>query len=252
MRRAETPTPSAPTNQSAAPTNQSSAPTDQAEGSTTSDLPDWPAWLVPLVAAFADVTAEQLSHVVPPPPASARSSAVLMLFAEGAAGPDLLLTERSPDLRSHPGQLSFPGGSADPGDTGPVDTALREAAEEVGLRRTDVDVIGCLPALWVPPSNHAVTTVLAWWRRPGPVDAVDPAEVASVLRVPLSTLVDPAQRFTVRHPSGWKGPAFEVDDGLLLWGFTAGVVARLFDLVGWSRPWDTSRERALPRTGAAR
>lgn len=212
----------------------------------------WPAWLAPLVDGYADVTAEQLSRYVPPPPATARPSAVLMLFGAGLQGPDLLLTERSYGLRSHPGQLSFPGGSADPGDTGPVETALREAREEVGVDPTGVEVIGCLPALWVPPSNFAVTTVLAWWRRPGPVGVVDPSEVASVLRVPLATLTDPTRRFTVRHPSGYRGPAFEVGDGLVLWGFTAGVVSRLFDLVGWGEPWDVTRERALPLSGGAR
>lgn len=212
----------------------------------------WPAWLVPLVDAYADVTAEQLSRYVPPPPNTARPSAVLMLFGAGPQGPDLLLTERSHGLRSHPGQLSFPGGSADPGDTGPVETALREAREEVGVDPAGVEVIGCLPPLWVPPSNFAVTTVLAWWRHPGPVGVVDPFEVASVLRVPLATLTDPTRRFTVRHPSGYRGPAFEVGDGLVLWGFTGGVVSRLFDLVGWGEPWDVTRERALPVSGGAR
>jgi len=215
----------------------------------------WPAWLVPLVDAFAGVSAEQLSRYVPPPPSSARPSAVLMLFGEGGEGgegPDLLLTERSHHLRSHAGQLSFPGGSADPEDGGPVDTALREAREEVGLDPAGVEVIGSLPALWVPPSNFAVTTVLAWWRTQGPVGVVDPTEVASVLRVPLATLTDPARRFTVRHPSGYTGPAFEVGDGLVLWGFTAGVVSRLFDVVGWGEPWDATRQRDLPVSGGAR
>lgn len=212
----------------------------------------WPGWLVPLVDVFADVKAEQLSRYAAPPPPTARPSAVLMLFAEGSDGPDLLLTERSHDLRSHPGQLSFPGGSADPGDTGPVDTALREASEEVGLDPAGVRVIGCLPALWVPPSNYAVTTVLAWWRDPGPVGVVDPSEVASVLRVPLAALTDPARRFTVRHPSGHRGPAFEVGDGLVLWGFTAAVVSRLFDSVGWGELWDVTRERDVPVLGGAR
>lgn len=213
---------------------------------------EWPRWLVPLVDAFAEVTAEQLSRYVPPPPPTARPSAVLMLFGEGREGPDLLLTERSHDLRSHAGQLSFPGGSADPDDAGPVDTALREAREEVGLDPDGVEVIGTLPALWVPPSNFAVTTVLAWWRRQAPVGVVDSTEVASVLRVPLATLTNPARRFTVRHPLGYTGPAFEVGDGLVLWGFTAGVVSRLFDHVGWGEPWDTTRQRELPLSGGAR
>ncbi len=169
-----------------------------------------------------------------------------MLFGEQEHGPDLLLTERAHTLRSHPGQVAFPGGAADPGDDGPVGTAMREAREEVGLDPRTVEAFGILPPLWVPPSNFAVTTVLGWWHTPSPVAVVDPVEVAAVLRVRLDALLAPERRFTVRHPSGWRGPAFEVGDGLLLWGFTAGIVSRLFARAGWERPWDESRERALP------
>lgn len=205
-----------------------------------------PAWLQPLASAAATITGSMLSRALPAPPAAARPSAVLMLFGEQAHGPDLLLIERAHTLRSHPGEVAFPGGATDPDDLGPAATALREAREEVSLRPDGVAVFGTLPRLWVPPSNYAVTTVLGWWHTPSPVSIVDPVEVAAVLRVPLHQLLDPARRFTVRHPSGWRGPAFEVGDGLLLWGFTAGVVSRLFAAAGWERPWDDSQERALP------
>ena len=205
-----------------------------------------PEWLWPLESAAATITAAMLSRYVPEPPGTARASAVLMLFGEQAHGPDLLLIERAHTMRSHPGQLAFPGGATDPTDLDPADTALREAHEEVGVDAGGVDVFGMLPPLWVPPSNFAVTTVLGWWHTPAAVRVVDPVEVASALRVPLRELLDPARRFTVRHPSGWCGPAFEVGDGLLLWGFTAGVVSRLFAHAGWERPWDDTRERPLP------
>lgn len=205
-----------------------------------------PAWLQPVREVSATLTAEMLSHHAPAPPAGARESAVLMLFGESDGEPDLLFTERSHQMRSHPGQVSFPGGRAEPGDDGPAGTALREAAEEVGILASGVMVFGQLPPLWVPPSNHAVTTVLGWWHEPHHVVAVDPGEVAAVLRVPVARLMDPTYRFMVRHPSGWTGPAFDIGAGLVLWGFTAGVVARLLAAVGWERPWDTSRVRGLP------
>ena len=207
-----------------------------------------PQWLQPLVDALATQTPEQLFGL-PEPPADARRSAVLMLFGDG---PDLLLTERSSNLRSHAGQLSFPGGSADPDDADPVATALREADEEVGLDRDSVDVLGSLAPLWLPPSNHAVTTVVGWWKQPGPLGPLDPAEVASVLRVPLSTLLDPACRYTARHPLGYRGPAFALPGGLVLWGFTAGLVSRIFDAAGWTQAWDVTRELELPLSGGAR
>ena len=70
-----------------------------------------------------------------------------------------------------------------------------------------------------------------------PVQPVDVREVAAVVRVPVAELADPANRLRVRHPSGWVGPAFAVR-GLLVWGFTAGLVDTLLRLGGWERPWD--------------
>jgi 8-oxo-dGTP pyrophosphatase MutT (NUDIX family) len=171
-----------------------------------------------------------------------------MLFGEGDLGPDLLLTERAHDMRSHPGQVSFPGGSIDPTDPTPEHTALREAEEETGLDPSGVDIFAMLPELWLPPSNFAVTPVLGWWREPSEVRVVDPAEVHAVLRVPIEELLDPEHRVSVRHPSGWKGPAFLIgeDKDLVLWGFTAGIIAQLFDFVGWTRPWDADRLTDLP------
>lgn len=211
-----------------------------------------PPWLQPFREVARSMSVDTLSRHVPPPPSGARESAVLMLFGETAGEPDLLFTERSHDLRSHAGQVSFPGGSADPGDGGPAGTALREAIEEVGLLVDGVDVFAELPPLWVPPSNHSVTTVLAWWRHPSDVAVVDPAEVASVRRIPLAELIDPGCRFTVRHPSGWKGPAFDIGNGLVLWGFTAGLVARMLAAVGWERPWDESVIRPVPLASRGR
>lgn len=210
-----------------------------------------PAWLRPVADGIDGISPRSLSPRIPEPPRSARSAAVLMLFGDGPSGADLLLTERAHTLRSHPGQLSFPGGREDPGDRDVVDTAFREAYEEVGLESSGVGVIGTLPRLWLPPSNSSVTTVVGWWRTPGPVRVVDEAEVASVLRVPLDHLLDPDNRFTVRLSGGWKGPAFDVGNGLVLWGFTAGIVSRLFAHVGWEREWDQDRVRARPVPGGA-
>jgi len=207
-----------------------------------------PDWVVPIRDGTRSITAEEISRFVPPEGASARKGAVLMLFGEGPQGPDLLLTERAHDMRSHPGQVSFPGGSIDATDASPTAAALREAQEETGLDPAGVEVLGTLPELWLPPSNFAVTTVVGWWKDPSPVDVVDPSEVHAVLRVPIEELLDPQHRVTVVHPMGYSGPGFLIGDSkdLILWGFTAGLVDKLFDHVGLTRPWDAAVEQQLP------
>jgi 8-oxo-dGTP pyrophosphatase MutT (NUDIX family) len=202
-----------------------------------------PDWLQPLIGAVRTSSATDFLRIgAPEPPATGgRRSAVLILFGPG---PDILLIERSDRLRKHAGQPAFPGGAVDPGDDGPVDTALRESAEEVGLDRTGVQVVTLLPELFLPPTGFLVTPVLGWWHTPAPVGVIDPGEVARVERVPLAELVDPANRCRIRGPSGYAGPAFAVR-GMMVWGFTAAVLDRVLELGGWAVPWDVTDVRDL-------
>ncbi|MFJ5922410.1 NUDIX hydrolase [Kitasatospora sp. NPDC092948] len=213
-----------------------------------------PGWLLPVRDAAERTAPEQLSRFLPPTEGG-RPSAVLMLFGEGPAGPDLLLIERARSLRSHAGQPSFPGGALDPEDgdpagSGPLAAALREAAEETGLDPSGVQLFAQLPALYIPVSGFVVTPVLGWWRRESPVAVVDPAETGAVFRVPLAELTDPANRARLRHPSGHTGPAFQVA-GRLVWGFTAGVIDRVLHFSGLERPWDSRRTVELSEEAAA-
>ncbi|AKT52536.1 hypothetical protein ADJ73_02535 [Arsenicicoccus sp. oral taxon 190] len=201
-----------------------------------------------LVTQIGATPPSYYSRFLPPEAGAGRRAGVLVLVGPRDDDPtqhDVVLTERSHTMRSHAGQVAFPGGSVDPGDRDVVDAALREAAEEVGLRRDTVEILATVPELYMPHRDFGVTPVLGWWRSPHPLSQGDPLEVASVLRAPISELVDPANRFVVTHPSGYRGPAFEVD-GLLVWGFTAGVLAKLLHLSGLEQPWDTGRLETLP------
>jgi 8-oxo-dGTP pyrophosphatase MutT (NUDIX family) len=226
-----------------------SLPNEAWEGAVEHDVavpPSAPEWFGSMVGRLPDLLNTFLGRLVPPQEGSPRQSAVLVLFSAGAGdGPDVLLTQRSAGLRSHAGQVAFPGGRLDPDDAGPAAGALREGREETGLDPAGVRVAGLGPQLWVPVSNYTVTPVVAWWERPSPVGPIDRREVVRVVRVPLVELVDPANRFMVMHPSGNAGPGFEVR-GLFVWGFTAAVLTGMLALAGWERGWDTGRTVPLP------
>jgi 8-oxo-dGTP pyrophosphatase MutT (NUDIX family) len=196
-----------------------------------------PAWLRELADA---ARAMEIAPLFQPPASGGRESAVLVLFAVGPNGPDLLLIQRSERLRLHAGEPAFPGGAIDTADGGPVAAALREAAEEVGVDPGGVEVVGTLPELFIPPTGFRVVPVLAWWRRPCAVAPVDPGEVAAVVRVSVTELADPSARLMVRMPIGAVGPAFRAR-GMLIWGTTAILVDRLLALAGWERPWDAAK-----------
>lgn len=203
---------------------------------------DVPRWLADLAQAAAGMA---VPPGMRPPPGGGRPSAVLILFGEGPGGPDLLLVQRSPFLRRHAGQPAFPGGAIDESDGGPVAAALREAAEEARVDPSGVQVLAVLPELFIPRSGFSVTPVLAWWRRPGPVEPGDTREITAVARIRIADLADPANRLTARYPSGLAGPAFRVG-GMLVWGFTAMIVDQLLAIGGWEQPWDAESAEDLP------
>ncbi|HET9518983.1 MAG TPA: CoA pyrophosphatase [Actinoplanes sp.] len=203
-----------------------------------------PQWWQPLLSRVSSARTEDFS-TLRAPEQGGRDSAVLVLLGEQRPGePDLLLLQRAATMRTHAGQPAFPGGAADPEDRDASATALREAQEEVGLDPASATVLAELPKLWIPVSSFVVTPVLAWWHAPHPVQACQPEEVAHVARLPVAELVDPDNRLRVRHRSGWVGPAFQVR-GMLIWGFTAGVISVLLDMAGWARPWDPGRPLEL-------
>ncbi|GAA4117625.1 NUDIX hydrolase [Enteractinococcus coprophilus] len=189
----------------------------------------------------------KLSDLVDP-----RQAAVLLLFGALDDRPatfqrtivpqelDVLLTQRSMALRNHPGQVSFPGGGVEPQDDDEVDCAIRETYEETGVDPTGIIPLGKLPELPLPVSNFRVTPVVGWWQHPN--EMITTEEATRVFRVPVGDLVDPKLRVTAvatdRSANQRFGtPAFTVG-GTLVWGFTAMILDRVLELLGWAEPWD--------------
>jgi len=165
-------------------------------------------------------------------PAELTPAAVLVPIVDHADGLSVLLTERAPDLRHHPGQISFPGGRIEASDAGPLEAALRETEEEIGLPRAQVEVLGYLPDHLIV-TGYSITPVVALVA-PGMALALDPVEVAAVFEVPLSFVLDPANHRLRRRPAG---------DGVIelydlpygkrnIWGATAGMLMTLYRLLG--------------------
>jgi len=162
-----------------------------------------------------------------PEGADLRPAAVLIALAEGADGPELVLTKRSSRLKHHPGQIAFPGGKVDEGDSGVVAAALREAEEEIGLPTQNVEVMGTFSA-HVTVTNYRVTPVIGLIR--GPFTPVPEAgEVEEVFNVPFAHVIDPA-RFSVQSRR-WRGMPryyYTVPYGpYYIWGATARILRAL-------------------------
>lgn len=231
-----------------------------------------PGWLSGLVDNLAGVPTAQ-SRYIPPDVQAAFAAASATAMAEAAvtgtkrdaavlvlvSGPpdapadvlpdtaDLLLTVRASTLRNHAGQAAFPGGASDPEDTGPVDTALREAREETGIDTDRLQPLAILDRMFIPPSNFHVVPVLAYSPDPGPVGVVSPGETAIVARVPVRAFTNPENRLMVyrkERSRRYAGPAFLLNQ-MLVWGFTGQVISAILDVAGWARPWNTDDVREL-------
>jgi 8-oxo-dGTP pyrophosphatase MutT (NUDIX family) len=184
-----------------------------------------------------------------------RDAAVLVLFSGPADSPngglpddaDLLVTVRASTLRHHAGQAAFPGGAADPGDDGPIFTAMREATEETGIDTSRLTPLATLEKMFIPPSGFHVVPVLAYSPDPGPVFVVDESETAVVARVPVRAFINPENRLMVYRKENTRrlaGPAFLLNE-MLVWGFTGQVISAMLDVAGWTRPWNTEDVREL-------
>ncbi len=187
---------------------------------------------------------------VPPDEPAGIPAAVLIALAPVAGADDLelVLVQRPDHMRTHAGQVGLPGGAVEPGDADGVAAALREAHEEVGLPPSAVRVLGSLGRAYLQVSNFDVQPVVGIWDGRTPL-VPNPDEVAAILRPTLRQLADPANHESVpvarllppqavrarRVPPGAVSPVFRVD-GVLVWGFTAGLLAVFLAQLGLAAP----------------
>lgn len=172
-----------------------------------------------------------LNPGIRPKPRELREAGVLVAVWLRADGPQVILTQRSPQLKHHPGQVAFPGGNVDPVDDGPVAAALREAHEEIALPPDRVEVLGTLPS-HETVTGFRVSPALGLIR--GSFTPIAEAgEVAEVFTVPLSHVLDPAQyRVEQRQWQGVSRSYYAVPWGpYYIWGATARMLRALAEQV---------------------
>lgn len=175
---------------------------------------------------------DAIRRLLPPPPDAKRSAVVVPIVIEDPSDPHVVFTVRSENLRSHKGQISFPGGRLEEGEDAVVG-GLRELREEIGVRPQDVTIVGQLSPLYIPPSNSAVTPFVGILSRSGPW-VISEDEVAEIIEVPLAQFLPPdTVRSTSRNLYGKPVdvPQWDIHPTIPLWGATAMILNELVWLV---------------------
>lgn len=169
------------------------------------------------------------------PNGTPREAGVLLLLYPRSGALHFVLTRRTDRLGHHGGQISLPGGRREPDDADFAATALREAREELGIATENVERLGTLTALYVPPSNFIVHPVVAYVPH-RPIFRPNAEEVAEVIEVPLRVLLDPTTRTAEpRAPAGRRGapamtPFYRIGEHKV-WGATAMVLSEFETLL---------------------
>lgn len=168
-------------------------------------------------------------------PSDARKSAVLLLLQYNTQTDvtSILFTLRSNRLKKHSNQISFPGGKCDTGESF-AQTALRETKEEVGIDNDQIEIIGSLTQLFVPPSNSLIQPVIGFTEKEHKLK-INPAEVSEAFFVELGILLDPKTRKIKPQKFEKIGeaevPYFDIHRDIPLWGATAIILAEFLDLL---------------------
>jgi 8-oxo-dGTP pyrophosphatase MutT (NUDIX family) len=190
----------------------------------------------------------ELPYAEPAAPVGVDAAVLLALSPVPGDADDLglVLVQRPDHMRNHAGQVGLPGGAVEPTDAGPVAAALREANEEVGLDPAGVEMLGSLPRAYLNVSGFDVLPVVGYWDGQAPLRP-NHSEVAAILRPTLRQLADPANHGSIPlerlvgeaglrgRPGPAPSPVFWVD-GIVVWGFTAGLLVRFLEALGLPAP----------------
>lgn len=201
-------------------------------GLRSGGLPPWAA-LAPAARRFTLADVRDRLTVLPPPmpselfDATSRPAAVLVPIYEEGGEARVVLTKRPQSLASHRGEIAFPGGKEETTDASLGEVALREAQEEIGLPREDVEVAGELDSLSTVASQFTITPFVGLLAAP-PLLRTDPREVEAAFAVPISELLDPAAFWEEEWElwGAWRSMVFFVLPGETVWGATARILAR--------------------------
>ena len=183
--------------------------------------------LEPLQHAESMIDAQQKQYP------SARNAAVLITLFDKDEETYISFIRRASTLRSHSGEIAFPGGASDISDVSPIVTALREAYEEIGLTSSRVKVLGIMPSVFTVVSNFLITPVVAFLPEgPGPLQLQE-SEVSEIIFLPLKDLANPA----IYHTEQWVRDNVPhivsfFDYGVYrIWGATAHMLTMLLELL---------------------
>jgi 8-oxo-dGTP pyrophosphatase MutT (NUDIX family) len=182
---------------------------------------------------------DRLRHAVSHPrdtvtaaPAGLRPASVLLLCDPSTPGVPLLFVLRSDELRHHPGQIAFPGGGAEPSDADVVETALREAGEELGIQRDSVEVLGLLSAFSTVVSGRWLTPVVGMQR--GPIELrTDDFEIAEWFRIDIADLMVAPHSVREIERNGMRGRVHYYEaSGRVIWGVTGAILHEFLERLG--------------------
>lgn len=178
---------------------------------------------------------QSLMNFIHPDNAIPSSVLILLYPMDGDIG--LVLEQRPKYKGIHSDQVSLPGGKSEDDDQSLIYTALREAAEETGIDPVQVQIIGQLTELYIPPSNFLVTPIVGYMAA-RPRFVADPKEVATLIEIPLRALLDPGnikqQKMKIRRGFSLKAPAYVIS-GHTIWGATAMILSEFCSILEESK-----------------